>query len=154
MGCLTSIGRTILPSGFWGESRDTASSGAPKLYLTFDDGPNPDTTPHLIKLLAEEKVPATFFLIGAQIQRHLQLGKDIVEAGHAVGNHSFQHEFMPGMPLKRVMEEIHQTNDLLREISKNREPKLFRPPYGIADKRAAGVRKNCRAGSCLLDYRT
>jgi peptidoglycan/xylan/chitin deacetylase (PgdA/CDA1 family) len=135
MSCLTSIGRTILPPGFWGDKVATASGG--KLYLTFDDGPNPDTTPHLLKLLAEEKVPATFFLIGEQITRHKQLGKDIVDAGHTVGNHSFKHEFMPGMPSKRITEEIHRTNDLLREISPDRAPRLFRPPFGILDRKAA-----------------
>ena len=119
--------------------------------MTFDDGPNPDTTPHLLELLAEEKVPATFFLIGQQISRHTQLGKDIVNAGHAVGNHSFQHEFMPGMPLKRILEEINRTNDLLREISKNRAPNFFRPPYGILDKRTADCVKSCRSGNSLLD---
>jgi peptidoglycan/xylan/chitin deacetylase (PgdA/CDA1 family) len=149
MSCLTSIGRTMLPAGFWGDNAATASGG--KLYLTFDDGPNPDTTPHLLELLAKEKVPATFFLIGEQIQRHMQLGKDIVEAGHAVGNHSFQHEFMPGMPAKRVTEELHRTNDLLREISHNRAPKLFRPPYGILDRKAAEC---ARAAGLSLVYWT
>jgi peptidoglycan/xylan/chitin deacetylase (PgdA/CDA1 family) len=102
-------------------------------------------------LLAEEKVPATFFLIGEQIARHLQLGIDIVEAGHSVGNHSFKHEFMPGMPLKRITEEIHRTNDLLRQISSNRAPKLFRPPFGILDKRAADC---ARAAGLSLVYWT
>jgi peptidoglycan/xylan/chitin deacetylase (PgdA/CDA1 family) len=149
MSCLTSIGRTLLPPGFWGDKTATASGG--KLYLTFDDGPNPDTTPHLLKLLAEENVPATFFLIGEQITRHKQLGKDIVDAGHAVGNHSFQHEFMPGMPIKRITEEIHRTNDLLREISSDRPPRLFRPPFGILDKRAAGC---ARAAGLSVVYWT
>ncbi len=139
MNCLTTLGRTILPPGFWGDpstAGDTTSAPG-KLYLTFDDGPNPSTTPGLLSLLEAEQVPATFFLIGQQIARHRELGKQIVSAGHTVGNHSYQHEFMPGMPLKRVMEEINQTNILLEEIADGNVRKLFRPPYGILDKRIA-----------------
>ena len=146
MSCLTTIGRTMLPPGFWGDAstangaKDSKNSVG-KLYLTFDDGPNPSTTPHLLSLLEEEKVPATFFLIGQQIAQYRELGKQIVEAGHAVGNHSYQHEFMPGMPLKRVLEEINLTNKLIEEISGNSTRKLFRPPYGILDKRVAACVK-------------
>jgi peptidoglycan/xylan/chitin deacetylase (PgdA/CDA1 family) len=148
MSCLTSLGKSMLPPGFWGDTTAAASAGAStasgngtisggKLYLTFDDGPNPNTTPELLEILKEESVPATFFLIGQQIARYKDLAVQMVQAGHQVGNHSYQHEFMPGMPLRRIQEEVDSTNRLLDEITNNKAAKLFRPPYGILDNRTA-----------------
>src|SRR5271170_3691152 len=80
MDWLTSIGRSILPAGYWGaersagENEESGSNGRTKtLYLTYDDGPNPQTTRQLLELLDEEKVPATFFFIGSHIDRHQEL---------------------------------------------------------------------------------
>ncbi|HEY9756624.1 MAG TPA: polysaccharide deacetylase family protein [Oculatellaceae cyanobacterium] len=152
MSCLTSLGKSMLPPGFWGDASSnganngTASSGT--LYLTFDDGPNPNTTPGLLEILKEENVPATFFLIGQQIARHKELAVQMVQNGHQVGNHSYQHEFMPGMPLKRIQEEVDSTNSLLDEITNNSAPKLFRPPYGILDNRTAQYLK--QAGMSIV----
>ncbi len=140
MHCLTAIGKTILAPGFWGETTATtngAQLAQGKLYLTFDDGPNPDTTPQLLALLAEEKVPATFFLIGSQIALYKKFAENIVNSGHAVGNHSYRHEFMPAAPLKRIQEDISLTNKLLEQISNGQTPRLFRPPFGILDNRVA-----------------
>ncbi len=66
----------------------------PKIaYITIDDGPYPETTPQILKILKDEGVKATFFVIGRQIQAYPQLLKDEYEQGHAIGNHSYSHDY-------------------------------------------------------------
>src|SRR5262245_60514981 len=66
-----------------------------KIALTFDDGPNPECTPLLLTKLAEHRVPATFFLIGRNLERHPEIGRRIVQEGHEVGNHTYNHRSLP-----------------------------------------------------------
>jgi peptidoglycan-N-acetylglucosamine deacetylase len=140
MHCLTGLGRTMLPTGFWGESSDTIGSanhlGGKNLFLTFDDGPNPHTTTQLLEVLAEENVQASFFVIGSEVEKYPDLVAQIAQGGHTLGNHSFNHNFLPGLPTKIIENEIHRTNSLIEDISGIRT-KFFRPPYGIIDHRGA-----------------
>ena len=66
-----------------------------KIALTFDDGPNPKYTPLLLTKLAEHCVSATFFLIGRNLKRHPEIGRRIVQEGHEVGNHTYNHRTLP-----------------------------------------------------------
>jgi peptidoglycan/xylan/chitin deacetylase (PgdA/CDA1 family) len=131
MDFLTNLGRLILPPGHWehGSSQGT-------VYLTFDDGPSPHTTAKLLELLSEEEVSATFFLIGSHAGRHPELVESIAANGHAIGSHSLSHKIMPLLSLKEIESEIHRANIILRDLL-GFTPKLFRPPYGLVDKRAA-----------------
>lgn len=146
MDWLTTLGQSILPSGHWtghqlSSSRraaDGQSEDKRRIFLTFDDGPNPHTTRKLLDLLKEEEVKATFFLIGNHIERYPELAKDIFESGHGVGSHSFSHFYLPILDLKRVESEIIKTNQVYKD-QVGAELKLFRPPYGIIDQRAADI---------------
>jgi peptidoglycan/xylan/chitin deacetylase (PgdA/CDA1 family) len=148
MSVLTSIGRSMLPPGYWAASAMpnlTTIFGAkskPTLYLTFDDGPNPATTPHLIDVLGEEEVSATFFLIGSHVEKHKELAHSIFRAGHEIGNHSYTHGFLPSMSVTRIVSEIKKTNSILAEVCGGKAPTLFRPPYGIIDQRGAECIRN------------
>ncbi|HKE55684.1 MAG TPA: polysaccharide deacetylase family protein [Pyrinomonadaceae bacterium] len=62
--------------------------------LTFDDGPTPDATSRILATLEQEHVRATFFVIGGELEQHLNEGKKIVTAGHELGNHTYSHERM------------------------------------------------------------
>jgi len=66
-----------------------------KVALTFDDGPNPEYTPLLLAKLAAYRVSATFFLIGRNLKRHPEIGRRIVQEGHEVGNHTYNHRSLP-----------------------------------------------------------
>jgi len=66
-----------------------------KVALTFDDGPSPEYTPLLLTKLAEYRVPATFFLIGRNLKSHPEIGRRIVQEGHEVGNHTWNHRILP-----------------------------------------------------------
>ena len=94
------------------------------IWLTFDDGPCPQATPYILKILKEEKIKATFFLVGEQIDKYPKLFREIVSSGHVVANHSYSHK--SGW--------ISKKSEYIKDIEKcqQRMPtnKLFRPPYG------------------------
>ena len=97
--------------------------------LTFDDGPTPEQTREILKILAEENVKATFFLIGKDLEKHLEEGKKIATAGHEIGNHSYSHERMVLVTPSFVKEEVEKTDELIRATGYEK-PTHFRPPYG------------------------
>ena len=114
---------------------DSVSSGrddlpsTKSLALTFDDGPSPDQTPRVLEQLDRHGVRATFFLVGAQAERHPELVREIVARGHAIGNHTWSHldAWMHDFPV--VADELARTDDLLAELTAAR-PVWVRPPHG------------------------
>lgn len=96
------------------------------IALTFDDGPN-DNTQDLVEVLDQLDIPATFYLIGSEIQSNQEFGKSLVEAGHEIGNHSYSHERMVLTSLSTVEEEIEKTNQAIRNIGYEGNI-TFRPP--------------------------
>lgn len=107
----------------------TAPQRPGELALTFDDGPNPAWTPRLLDILAEHRVHATFFVLGKFAQAESALARQIADAGHLVGNHSWNHPNLARTGADQVREELLRTSDLLQQILG--EPvQFFRPPYG------------------------
>jgi peptidoglycan/xylan/chitin deacetylase (PgdA/CDA1 family) len=100
------------------------------LYLTFDDGPDPATTPRLIDMLAEHAAHATFFLIGERVERHPEIVRRLVAAGHALGNHSYDHPKFDAITATAQDEQIARTDRLLAQFD-GRVTRPFRPPYGV-----------------------
>ncbi|HEY8683241.1 MAG TPA: polysaccharide deacetylase family protein, partial [Rhodanobacter sp.] len=100
------------------------------IYLSFDDGPDPEHTPRLLDLLGEHRAQASFFLIGKQVERYPALAERIVAEGHALGNHSFSHPRSFGKTsLQQQLQEIERTDLLLAEFDQ-RAKHRFRPPRG------------------------
>ncbi len=100
-----------------------------QLALTFDDGPNPAATPRLLEVLARRKVRATFFLIGNFVRLEPALTREIAAAGHAIGNHTMSHPFLPKHSAARILSEIADANAVL-EDTLGTPITLFRPPHG------------------------
>ncbi len=100
-----------------------------EIALTFDDGPNPAWTPHLLELLARHDIKATFFLVGKFASEQSVLVRDIANGGHAVGNHSWSHPNLARSSAARIREELRNTKDALEQIT-GKPVKLFRPPFG------------------------
>ncbi len=94
--------------------------------LTFDDGPHPEFTPRLLEILDRHQVRATFFMVGKVAQRHLELVRQVAQAGHAIGNHSWDH---PSFPLITRRERYAQLRACAQAIAPYGQ-RLFRPPYG------------------------
>jgi peptidoglycan/xylan/chitin deacetylase (PgdA/CDA1 family) len=107
-------------------TRARARSG---IFLTFDDGPHPEHTPRLLKLLERHDVRATFFLIGSRVEQHGAVVRAIVAAGHAIGNHSYSHPSFPAIPMRTQREEMDRTELLLSKYD-GRRRHLVRPPHG------------------------
>jgi peptidoglycan/xylan/chitin deacetylase (PgdA/CDA1 family) len=94
-----------------------------KLYLTFDDGPTPEVTPWVLDHLREYDAKGTFFCLGRNVDRYPDIYRQILEEGHAVGNHTYSH--LKGSKTNN----IEYINDI-ELAGTNIESKLFRPPYG------------------------
>lgn len=104
-----------------------------QVAITFDDGPNPNFTQEILKLLQTYNAKATFFCIGKQVEKHPELIKSIIEQGHTIGNHSYTHsKFFDFYGKQRVIEEIHKTDAVVLAIT-GKKTTLFRPPYGVTN---------------------
>lgn len=116
----------VLPSSLL-VKRGPAAGGA--VYLTFDDGPNPVHTPPLLDLLAQHDARASFYLIGDQVEKHGHMVRRIVDEGHRVGNHSWDHPMFGDLPIDRQMDQVDRTDAVL--AAHTGEPRAsFRPPRG------------------------
>jgi len=76
--------------------------------LTFDDGPNEKYTPMILKILQEKNVHATFFLIGRHAQQNPELVKQIYQAGHEIGNHTYSHKELTKIPSGEIKKEVEK----------------------------------------------
>lgn len=100
------------------------------IYLTFDDGPNPEITPWVLKTLKTYNAKATFFCIGDNVRKYPEVLKKTINEGHAIGNHSFNH--LKGW---KTNTEVYIEN--IEKAADSISSKLFRPPYGkIKNKQA------------------
>jgi peptidoglycan/xylan/chitin deacetylase (PgdA/CDA1 family) len=102
-----------------------------EIALTFDDGPDPATTPRVLDLLDAHGARATFFCVGRHAAAHASLVREIIARGHAVENHTDRHStafgwYGPG----RLREEIDAAQRTLAEIT-GRAPRFFRAPFGM-----------------------
>jgi peptidoglycan/xylan/chitin deacetylase (PgdA/CDA1 family) len=99
------------------------------MALTFDDGPDPTYTPRLLDILDRHGAKATFFMVGSRAAEHQDLLRRVVEAGHDVGNHTWDH---PSMPAISGRERRRQIRACAHALSPH-ESKFFRPPKGHQD---------------------
>src|ERR1700693_4721578 len=87
--------QSMAPTGQWyGKTFTGLSRGARQIALTYDDGPNDPHTLRLLEVLARHNVHATFFLIGRYVQQRPDIAREIANAGHRVGNHTFTHPLL------------------------------------------------------------
>lgn len=100
-----------------------------QVLLTFDDGPNPNTTPIVLDVLKKRNLKAIFFLVGSNVRKYPDLVRRIHAEGHTLGNHTYYHLNLPHYAADRITQEIRSTNDLIKQIT-GVKPTVFRPPYG------------------------
>lgn len=101
-----------------------------EIYLTFDDGPVPDFTPWVLKTLKEYQAKATFFCVGENIKKHPHIYEQIKDAGHSIGNHTFNHLVGWKTPTNKYVKNILKAESYLQDASDKKGNKLFRPPHG------------------------
>lgn len=120
-------------------------SGNKVAYLTFDDGPIPEVTPKVLEILARYGVKATFFMVGENIDKHPDVFAQVLQAGHAVGNHTYNHLKGWRTPYDEYMDNVAKwekayltaAGGLTAQRSNSAsgliaQRSLFRPPYGKA----------------------
>ena len=107
------------------------------VYLTFDDGPIPEVTPWVLDLLDKHNIKATFFMVGDNIRKHPDEFRMVVERGHRIGNHTFNHIRGFEYTAKNYLGNTEQTKifmemggDINCNVEKVLYPLLFRPPHG------------------------
>lgn len=110
--------RWMYPKAYWRMDPDEHA-----VYLTFDDGPIPESTPFLLETLDRFNIKATFFVVGDNVRKYPELYKQIVDAGHRIGNHTFNHMGGARHTIGTYMKNAEKADELLHT-------NLFRPPHG------------------------
>ncbi len=120
----------LYPSLIWHKSRANKC-----IYLTFDDGPIPDVTPFVLETLKTFGAKATFFCIGDNVRKHPDIFEQVVNEGHRIGNHTFNH--LRGWD---TVDDIYLDN--VRQCADLVSTDHFRPPYGRAKKSQISILKS------------
>jgi peptidoglycan-N-acetylglucosamine deacetylase len=103
--------------------------------LTYDDGPNVEFTPKLLKVLAKYHAKATFFMIGNLMEKHPDIVKEVVAQGHLIGNHTYSHPHDIELCTDaQIAYELDRCGQIIEDMT-GKQPHLFRPPLGLADGR-------------------
>ncbi|HHT60758.1 MAG TPA: polysaccharide deacetylase family protein [Bacteroidales bacterium] len=118
--------------GIWRMKR----AGERTVYLTFDDGPCPTTTPQILEILRRYQLKATFFCVGDNVRKYPELFEQIKCEGHHVGNHTMHHLKGFGTSTETYCRDVAEANALIHS-------RLFRPPYGrVKPAQLKEIRKN------------
>lgn len=127
--CFCFSGSTAFAAGKYPDVVFRVDTDKKLVALTFDDGPHPYFTPMLLEVLSQERAPATFFLLGRQVEKYPRIAARIVREGHELGNHGYSHRAMRFLSWKDIYREIRKTERLVA-YHVGVKTTLFRPPYG------------------------
>ena len=123
--------RYLYPSAIWRMDKDERA-----VYLTFDDGPIPRVTPWVLDILDRYGIKATFFMVGDNIRKHPDEFRMVVERGHRIGNHTFNHIRGLSYDINSYMENTDKASEVMMNTN------LFRPPHGyMSPKQYAELKK-------------
>ena len=123
--------RCLYPSAIWRMDKDKKA-----VYLTFDDGPIPRVTPWVLDVLDKYGIKATFFMVGDNIRKHPDEFRMVVERGHRIGNHTFNHIRGLNYDINSYLENTDKACRMMMNTD------LFRPPHGyMSPKQYAELKK-------------
>lgn len=108
----------------------------PAVAFTFDDGPDPQSTPAIIGILAKHRAKATFFMIGTQAEKYPELVRKVYQEGHEIGNHGYRHSYSLYRNVLQAVADIECAQDLIYRITGCR-PVVYRPPGGYISEELA-----------------
>lgn len=114
-----------------------------RIYVTFDDGPIPIVTPFVLNILRQYNAKATFFCIGDNVRKHPDVFEQVKNAGHSIGNHTFNHLKGWKTDNKTYVENFLKADELLHAD-------LFRPPYGRIKKSQVKLIRTTRPGTKII----
>ncbi len=128
------LGSFRVGSGFYMKVVCSGPQDQKRIAITFDDGPDKELTPRILEILRLHRVKATFFCIGKKVERYPELSRQMIEEGHAIENHSYDHPvatFWAALPqqirnqIRRAQRAIHKVTDV--------PPLYFRSPVGMTN---------------------
>lgn len=119
-----SLVQKIFPDYLWHRDRDSN-----QIYLTFDDGPVPGVTEKILNILNDYNYKATFFMVGHNVTKYPSLAKEVLAAGHLIGNHTYHHLKGNKYSAEIYLADLKKCQDTFQEIL-DIDTKYFRPPYG------------------------
>lgn len=117
-------------SGLFGDALGKLPASGKQVSLTFDDGPNPQSTPRILDTLRAEGVRATFFLLGKHVERWPEIARRVADEGHQVGNHGYHHRKLHFRGPGYVRLDLQLGTEQIRE-STGADPHFFRAPHGF-----------------------
>ncbi|PLX13194.1 MAG: hypothetical protein C0598_04210 [Marinilabiliales bacterium] len=127
------LGSASIRFNFYLKSLKRAAIPGKIVALSFDDGPDENTTHKVLEILDFYNMKAGFFCVGSKIEKSPEIVKTIYNKGHVVGNHSYSHSKIFDLrSTKNMIAEIEKTNELI-ENTIGKKPKLFRPPFGVTN---------------------
>lgn len=106
-----------------------SDSESKRVALTFDDGPDPKATIQILDTLDKYNAKATFFMLGSRVEYYPEIAKKVQEAGHEIGNHSWNHPDLTKAGVEKVRNEIARTSSIIEDVT-GQKATVFRPPYG------------------------
>lgn len=122
--------QSMAPTGQWyGRTFTGLAPGSREIAFTYDDGPNDPYTLRLLDVLAKHKVKATFFLIGRYVRQRPDIVHELVNAGHAIGNHTFSHPLLIFAGTPKIRTQLANCEQALKDCGVEHS-NLFRPPFG------------------------
>jgi len=122
--------QSMSPTAQWyGKTFTGIHSSSKQLALTYDDGPNDPHTFRLLDVLANHNVRATFFLIGRYVRQRPDIVRELVRAGHVIGNHTFTHPLLIFQPEREIKRELAECTLAISDAA-GEHSNLFRPPFG------------------------
>ncbi len=122
------------------------------IALSFDDGPGPYTS-KLLTHLKKAKVPATFFMLGQQVETYPKVTRAVAAGGHEIGVHTWDHRMLTRLTDAQAYREIHSSIKIVKQLT-GRIPKLLRPPYGETNQAVAAQAKKAKVAQILWDVDT
>lgn len=127
------LGIAIPQLRFFGPYICRGNSVRRQVALTFDDGPDPCSTPALLKVLREQEVEAVFFAVGKKVEAEPKLANDILRGGHLLENHSYQHSNATNFYLgAKLTAELIRAQQVIKKHT-GTTPHFFRPPFGLSN---------------------
>ncbi len=108
-----------------------------RVALTFDDGPHPKVTPQILDTLHKYDAKATFFMLGSRAEYYPEIAKQVNDAGHELGNHTWTHPDLTKSNVEKVRNEINRTTSIIESVT-GEKVTAFRPPYGAVNDTVRG----------------
>ena len=143
--------RTLFPDLIW-----RIPNGENKVFLTFDDGPDPEVTPWVLDVLNRYKAKATFFCLGKNVEKYPDLFQRIRDEGHAVGNHTYSHPDGWRTKNKMYFEDIECADKLIRVLKEKYKIVMWDVMSGDYNTRTTkencltNIKKISRSGSIIV----